>query len=377
MKRYLIPILALCMSLLTTTVSMASNDNPTKENLSGVNSTHAIGNAFLSFPATRLNINTPLSSGWPEGGEEGIIPVTDGQVYYHIYGKDAPGIPLVFMHGGPGGNGVCFFKQTALAKEHPVIIYNQLGSPGSDFAENITTADQVRSILTIEHFVNEAQEVVDYFGFSQFVLVGRSWGTMLAVEYAAAKQPANLKGIVLDGPFLNVDQWCSDAERLITSLPAYDVEGTMMDGKQMWAVVQECEQSGDFLDSRYGVINDIYSNNFFSRVPGANDGSPQDPETKIVGDVNVYNYMWGPSEFNCTGTLKGHDSTDLLASINVPILYICGEYDSGTFEAAKAYNAKTNNGEICVLPGCGHNASRERPAEFNAVIDAFAVRVSK
>lgn len=337
-----------------------------------------LGIVMLSNAISTASADESLSSGWPEGGEEGIIPVTDGQVFYHIYGKDAPGIPLIFMHGGPGGNGACFFKQTALAKEHPVIIYNQLGSAGSDFAENITSADQVKSILTIEHFVNEAQEVVDYFGFDQFVIVGRSWGTMLAVEYAAAKQPEGLKGIVLDGPFLNVDQWCSDAERLIKSLPEYDVEGTMMDGSQMWSVVQECEQSGDFFnDSRYEVINGIYSDNFFSRVPDANDGSPTEPAVKTVGDIDVYNYMWGPSEFSCTGVLKGHDSTALLASINVPVLYICGEYDSGTFEAATAYNAKTNNGEICVLPGCAHNASRERPVEFNAVISAFADRVSE
>ena len=124
-------------------------------------------------------------------------------------------------------------------------------------------------------------------------------------------------------------------------------------------------------------ICDLSCGKYVCRVPDANDGSPTEPAVKTVGDIDVYNYMWDPSEFSCTGVLKGHDSTALLASINVPVLYICGEYDSGTFEAATAYNAKTNNGEICVLPGCAHNASRERPVEFNAVISAFADRVSE
>ena len=110
---------------------------------------------------------------------------------------------------------------------------------------------------------------------------------------------------------------------------------------------------------------------------GANDGTPKDPQAAhTIPGLSVYEYMWGPSEFSCTGTLKGHDSTKLLPRIGVPVLYICGEYDSGTPEAANWYLSMTPNGELCVLPGCGHNACRERPVEFNAVVGAFADRVS-
>ena len=312
---------------------------------------------------------TALSEGWPEGQEEGLIPVDGGSVLYHYYGKDKEGIPVIFLHGGPGGSGTCFFRQTALAEEHPVVIYNQLGSTGSPFSEDIKTAGQAQEYLTIDHYVNEVQSVVDYFGFDEFIIAGRSWGTMLAVEYAAAKQPAGLKGIVLDGPFLNVDRWCSDAERLIRSLDK---------GDEYWAIVQECEESGAFYDDpRYEEVNDIYSNAFNSRVEGANDGTPTDyPAEHVIEDLSVYNYMWGPSEFSCTGTLRGHDSTALLSSIKVPVLYICGEYDSGTPEAAKWYESMTPDAELCVLPGCAHNASRERPEEFNAAVKAFAERVA-
>ncbi len=337
---------------------------------------------YGKYSAVKTVTTLSGSTGWPEGGEEGFIPVDGGRVFYHLYGKDKTGTPLIFMHGGPGGTGNCFFKQLALAENRPVVIYNQLGSAGSDFADEITTAEEAQKYLTIEHYVDEAQTVVDYLGFDEFVLVGRSWGTMLAVEYAAAKQPEGLKGIVLDGPFLNVDTWCEDAQRLIQSLPEMDVCGVKMDGKGMWKVVQECEASGAFYDDeRYSVINDIYSSYFNSRFEnaGCNDGTPSDSAVTQhrVSGVSVYNYMWGPSEFSCTGTLKGHDSTNLLSKINVPILYICGQYDSGSPEAAQKYFAKTNVGEITMLPGCAHNASRERPAEFNTAIEAFVNRLAK
>lgn len=346
--------------------------------------THVLSMIVALFVAFFAGISCAYShsNGWPEGQEEGFIPVNGGKVLYHLYGKDKPGIPIIFLHGGPGSVGTCFFKQTVLATEHPIVIYNQLGSAGSDFDKSIQTAEQARKFLTIEHFVDELQTVVDYFGFDKFMIVGRSWGTMLAVEYAAAKQPAGLKGIILDGPFLNVDVWCSDAERLIQSLEEHDVCGTKMNGKKMWNVVKECEASGAFYeDKRYVAINNIYSSHFNSRYENksCNDGTPIETATTqhMVAGVSVYEYMWGPSEFSCTGTLKGHDSTCLLSKIKVPILYICGEYDSGTPEAAKLYISKTPHGELRVIKGCAHNASREKPAEFNAIIREFADRISK
>ena len=308
-------------------------------------------------------------SSWPDGQEEGLIPVEGGSVLYHYYGKGRPGIPIIFLHGGPGATGTCFFKQTALAETHPLVIYNQLGSAGSPFSDAITTAEEAEAYLTIGHYVDEVQTVVDYFGFDAFVLCGRSWGTMLAVEYAAAKQPAGLKGIVLDGPFLNEERWCQDAERLIRSLD---------NGEEYWRIITECEALGMYDSPEYAEINRIYSSHFYSRVAGADEGTPVEAEAAhTIPGLSVYEYMWGPSEFSCTGTLKGHDSTKLLSRISVPVLYLCGQYDSGTPEAAQQYLSMTPDAELCVLPGCAHNASRERPVEFNAVVGAFADRVSE
>lgn len=302
---------------------------------------------------------------WPEGGETEAVAVEGGKVLCHIYGRNSTGIPMIFLHGGPGGRCSCFFKQIPLSRKHPMVFYNQLGSSGSDFDSSITTARQVREYLTIEHYVNELDTLVQHFGFREFLLVGSSWGTMLAVEYAAAKQPEGLRGLVLNGPFLSVDTWISDAQRLIRSLP---------EGDSLWREIQECEQAGNYSE-RYAEINKLYSKNFNNRTEGSTAGTPTEPETRVVDGVSVYNTMWGPSEFSCTGTLRGHDSTPLLPSIRVPVLYVSGQYDSGTPQAAFHYQSLTPNGEVCVLPGCAHNSMRERSAEFNAVLEGFAERI--
>lgn len=42
---------------------------------------------------------------------------------------------------------------------------------------------------------------------------------------------------------------------------------------------------------------------------------------------SAYNYMWGPSEFYCTGTLLNYERREDLAKINIPVMFTCGQFD--------------------------------------------------
>lgn len=298
---------------------------------------------------------------WQAGGRTGHIPVKGGEVFFRIYGEDKLGIPLIFVHEGPGHSFLTFFKTTALAEDRPVVFYNQLGSNGSNIAEEFQNAGKLKELFTIERFTDELEVVVEYFGFKEYVLIGHSWGTMLAIEYAGTKKAVGLKGIVLVGPFLNVDLWLLDAKRLIKSLP---------DGDKKWQVVKECEATGNYTEE-YEKINSIYSNTFFNRTEGPDIKSPPEPEKQNIEGFDVYNHMWGPTEFSCTGFLQGHDSTRLLKNINVPILYISGEYDSGSPAAANYYKTLTPNGKVVVVQGTGHETPRENPQEFMKIVRSF------
>lgn len=302
-----------------------------------------------------------LISDWCPDAKKGLIPVKGGSVFYRIYGENKPGIPIIFIHGGPGHNATTFFRTTDLSVERPVVYYNQLGSEGSKISEEYQTAEKARELFTVERFSDELETLIDYFGFDEFVLVGHSWGSMLAVEFAGTKKPQGLRGLILAGPFLNVDLWLLDAKRLFRSLP---------DGEKMLKTVLACESTGEFTDE-YHKVNIIYSNNFFNRIEGESALSPAEPERTIIPDFNIYNYMWGPTEFSCTGLLQGHDSTGLLKDIDIPILYVSGEYDSGSAAAAAYYNALTSKGKVVVVEGTGHETPRENPEAFNQAVTAF------
>lgn len=111
---------------------------------------------------------------WPSGSETGMIDVPGGKVQYRVYGKDKKGTPLVCVHGGPGGNYSAFYKQIYLAEDRPVIMYDQLGCPFSEIDEAYQTADQVKSLYTIDRYCDELDSVINYFELDNFVLFGTS-----------------------------------------------------------------------------------------------------------------------------------------------------------------------------------------------------------
>lgn len=304
---------------------------------------------------------------WPENAKSGLIEVEGGNTFYRIFGENKSGIPIIFVHGGPGHNSSTFFRTTALARERPVVYYNQLGSSGSDIAEEYQETDKLKNLFTIERYTEELETIIKHFGFSEYVLAGHSWGTMLAVEYAGIKKPKGLKGLILIGPFLNVDLWLLDAKRLIKSLP---------DGNNKWNIVKECEATGNYTDE-YNKINEIYSSNFFNRIEGINAVTPTEPEKIDIEGFDIYNYMWGPTEFSCTGLLQEHDSTTHLKNIEVPILYVSGEFDSGSPAAASFYKALTSNGKVAVVKGTGHETPREKPEEFVGVVNDFMGEIER
>lgn len=310
---------------------------------------------------------------WPENCEKGMISVDGGEIPYRLYGKDKKATPIIFVHGGPGGQYSKFYTLLPLSNERPVLFYNQLGGHGSKFDENHNAVKSSHEIMTIDHYVNELQNVIDYFGFDRFILYGQSWGSMLSVEYAATKKPRGLEKMILSGPFLSVDVWISDAERLIKTLP---------DGKNKWEYITKCINESKINkdifvnDKKYNEINDEYSVNFAMRNTKRKNEIPDseiipkvlDEEKGVLVDVDTYNYMWGPSEFTCNGTLLGTDVTNRLSDITCPILYISGEYDSGTPEAAEYYNSKTKNGKVVVIKNAGHSSYVDnKEAVLNAV----------
>ena len=89
----------------------------------------------------------------------------------------------------------------------------------------------------------------------------------------------------------------------------------------------------------------------------------------------VYNTMWGPNEFTCTGNLLEWDRTDRLGQIMTPTLITVGEFDEVHPSCARTLHAGIPGSELQIFPGCGHAVHLEDHERYRDVLLNFLNRV--
>ena len=108
------------------------------------------------------------------------------------------GIPILFLHGGPGANSESYHRRYFDPKKYRIVLFDQRGCGQSTphaSLENNTSQDLVQDIERIRAAL----------GIRQWVVFGGSWGSTLALLYAET-YPSHVLGLVLRGIFLCRDQ---------------------------------------------------------------------------------------------------------------------------------------------------------------------------
>lgn len=303
--------------------------------------------AALGFLALAAPLACAPARHVPPPGE-GRIDVTGGQVWYRVVGQ-GKGTPLLVLHGGPGVPSDYLESLAALGDERPVIFYDQLGCGRSD-------APQDTSLYTVEGYVERLAQVRKALGLDEVILYGHSWGSMLATDYLLGG-PAGVKGVVLAGPALSIPRWEADADTLLATLP-----------DSLQRVIHAAEAAGAFETPAYRAAMGEYYGRYLCRMqpwPAAMDSA-----FAHMGAF-VYGYMEGPSEFTITGTLKHYDRTADLGRLDLPTLFLVGEYDEARPATAAYYQGLVKGSKLVVIPDAGHCAMADHPAEYVAALRTF------
>ncbi|HHH42598.1 MAG TPA: prolyl aminopeptidase [Gammaproteobacteria bacterium] len=104
------------------------------------------------------------------------------------------GIPVLFLHGGPGGGCQASHRRFFNADLYRIILFDQRGcgcsTPRAELREN-TTADLLADVELIR----------ERLGIERWLVFGGSWGSTLGLLYAEAF-PERVLGLVLRGIFL-------------------------------------------------------------------------------------------------------------------------------------------------------------------------------
>ena len=98
---------------------------------------------------------------------------------------------------------------------------------------------------------------------------------------------------------------------------------------------------------------------------------------KLEANPEVYNMMWGPSEFHATGTLKEWDIRDRLGEIQLPTLVTSGRYDAATPAIAEIVHRGIAGSEWVIFEQSSHAAHLEEEDEYRRVVEDFMRRVEE
>jgi proline iminopeptidase/L-proline amide hydrolase len=319
-----------------------------------VGSSIAFGAAFRSFPSWARG-----PAAYPPPDREAMIPVPGGRVYVRINGNLAgPRPPVVFLHGGPGGTHASYLDALALSDERAVILYDQLDSGRSDRPDNPAN-------WTVGRFTDEVGAVARGLGVRRWHVVGHSWGGTIALEYGA-RRPAELAGLILASPLISTRSWIADANALRAELPA-DVQATLATCDPPRAVTPVCEKATDVF---YRAFNGRYPRSEGMRAYGM---AMNEAGKGANGDL--YNRMWGASEFVSTGTLRDYDGEPLLAKLDGKnTLFIDGQYDEARPVTLGAFAARVPGAEFAVVPGAAHGFLSDRPEEALGILRPWLER---
>ena len=137
---------------------------------------------------------------WPaiEPYKQGMLKVSDIHTLYYECSGNPHGVPVVVLHGGPGGGSAPGGRRYCNPAIFNIVQYDQRGTgkslPYAELRDN-TTQDLVADIerLRIE------------LGIDSMYLFGGSWGSTLALAYAE-EYPGRVRGFVLRGVFLATDE---------------------------------------------------------------------------------------------------------------------------------------------------------------------------
>jgi proline iminopeptidase len=91
--------------------------------------------------------------------------------------------------------------------------------------------------------------------------------------------------------------------------------------------------------------------------------------------LDLYEYMFGPSEFIITGTLREFDRIDRLPELRLPVLFLGGEYDEARPETLVEFQQLVPGSVVKVIPEAGHIINVDQPEIFNQVVKEFLVEV--
>ena len=289
------------------------------------------------------------------------IPVGSATLYARAIGR---GQPTIVLHGGPDFDHAYLLPELDQLKDRlQLIYYDQRG-------RGLSTEGFRPEDVTLASEMEDLDRVRQQFRLDTTALLGHSWGTVLALEYAV-RYPARVSHLILMNP-------APASANDYSVLRKFYLEkiGAEMD-RQREIVGSMAYQEGDpeTVAVRYRIhfkpalkrSEDYEKLMARMRSQFIRQGKDGILEARAVED-RLMTETW---------QLAGYDLLPRLRDLRIPTLVITGDYDFIPIEISEHIARAIPNAELVVLKDCGHFTYLECSSEVRKRIDEFLRRTKE
>lgn len=290
--------------------------------------------------------------------ESGLLEVADGQsLYWETVGNPA-GIPVLYLHGGPGSGCAVGARRFFDPEVFRAVLFDQRGCGRS--LPLASSPDVDLTVNTTAHIVEDIERLREHLGIERWIVTGLSWGVSLGLVYAQAF-PARVQAMALDaitgGTRVEIE-WITRAmgrvfprewEEFVAPLPVDE-----RDGNLPAAYARLLADPDPVVRENAALQWCRWEDVHVSLMPGWTPSVRyQNPDFRRVMTRLVTHY-WGNDCFLAPNQIL--DGMDRLAEI--PAILVHGRYDiSGPLDTAWAIHRRWPGSELVVLDGAGHGGS--------------------
>jgi proline iminopeptidase len=289
------------------------------------------------------------------GARESRIPIGEAGLYVREIGR---GRPIIVLHGGPDFDiGYLLPELDRLADSFRLIYYDQRGRGKS--------ADGVRpDDITLASDVEDVGRVIRHAGLESATVLGHSWGTTLALEYAR-RHPARVSHLILMNPApASAGDFVLLREFYLEKLGA-DME------RQRAIVAGAAYTAGDpeAVTARYRIHFRPAlrrSQDYEKLMTRMQAGFRSQGREGILKARAVEDRLMAD-----TWQRDGYDLLPALGTLDMPTLVIGGDHDFIPAPVGRHIAEAIPGARLVTLRGCGHFTYLECPDGVRRAIDDF------
>ena len=312
--------------------------------------------ASAALVASTMMARSPVLFGQtPAAAAEVRVPVAKTSLYARDVGR---GRPFIVLHGGPDfDHGYLLPELDALADSYRLIYYDQRGRGRS--AANVQPDD-----VTLASDLEDLDSVRRHFRLDRPVLLGHSWGTVLALEFAL-RHPTLVSHLVLMNPApVSLAQLAALRQSYVAQL------GSDMDQQRaIQAGAAYKRGDPDAVTARYrvhfkhGLRRPADYEKLMTRMAAG---------FRRQGSAGILK-AWAVEErlYRDTWSLPAYDLLPKLASLRIPTLVIVGEQDFIPPAIAREIAQALPDATLAEIPDCGHFAYLECGAAVRTALNGF------